>query len=209
MKWRASILIVALALVAAACGGDDGSGGVATADDLDTTAQTEPGEVATQGGDAVGTDEDSGEVDTEAALLDFAQCLRDEGIQADDPQVDADGNVSLRSVFQSAEVDRSEMQEVLQVCGEFLEGIQQRFGDVDQTERQDSQLAFAQCMRDNGIDMDDPDFSNSPPDGGGNPGEGGGPFGQLDREDPDFQSALDACQDLRAGFGRGAPGGEG
>lgn len=51
----------------------------------------------------------------------------------------------------------------------------------------DGGLAFASCMRDNGIDVPDPD-----PDGG---------FDQrgqadIDFEDPQFRTALDECRDL-------------
>ena len=50
-------------------------------------------------------------------------------------------------------------------------------------------LAYTQCMRENGIDLPDPDFS-------GEPGQGGGGFfgqGGIDPEDPDFQEAQEKC----------------
>jgi hypothetical protein len=203
---RVLAFVAVLALAAAACGGDDDSAGVVSVDDVSTAAEDD--RVATQGGetgsDADPADDADGVVDTEAALLEFAQCLRDQGLDAADPQMDADGNVNLGGVLQSAGLERGQIQEVLDACGEFLEGLQQRFGDVDQTERQDSLLAFAQCMRDNGIDMPDPDFS-----GGGGPGPGGGPFGELDRGDPDFQAGLEACQDTLPGIGGRLAGGSG
>ena len=61
-------------------------------------------------------------------------------------------------------------------------------------------------MRDNGYEeMPDPDLSSF-----GTPGQGGGgPFGQLDRDDPDFIAASEECQDILAGFQRGPGGGGG
>ncbi len=50
---------------------------------------------------------------------------------------------------------------------------------------------FAACMRDNGFDMPDPDFS-------GLALRGDGPFGEVDLEDPAFESALEQCDDILA-----------
>ncbi|MCZ6456614.1 MAG: hypothetical protein O6650_05120, partial [Actinobacteria bacterium] len=85
-------------------------------------------------------------------------------------------------------------------CGDLIEGlISQIFRDIDQSEFQDSFLEFAVCMRDQGIDMPDPDFS-----GGFGPGEGGGRglFGDIDPQDPAFQEAAEECQGIfEGGFG--------
>ena len=85
------------------------------------------------------------------------------------------------------------------MCPETIEGasLGRRGDDFDATAFQDTLLEFAACMRDNGYDMPDPDFSNS----GGGPGTGGGgPFGEVDRSDPDFIAAEEACGDIMAGF---------
>ena len=47
-------------------------------------------------------------------------------------------------------------------------------------------------MRDNGFDLPDPDFSNFDLAGGV------GPFGEIDPTEPDFEEALEACQDIFA-----------
>jgi hypothetical protein len=64
--------------------------------------------------------------------------------------------------------------------------------NFDFTEIQDTLLVFAQCMRDNGFDLPDPDFSNFDLAGGV------GPFGEIDPTEPDFEKALEACQDIFA-----------
>jgi hypothetical protein len=63
---------------------------------------------------------------------------------------------------------------------------------MNDPEFQDSALKFAQCMRKEGIDMKDPDFSQGA-SGGANP------FGNLDRDDPKTAAALQICQKEFAG----------
>ena len=66
-------------------------------------------------------------------------------------------------------------------------------------------LAYAQCMRDNGIDMADPTF-----DANGEPtGQLFGPESGIDPQADGFQSAQSACGDLLQGVinGRGQGGG--
>ncbi len=71
----------------------------------------------------------------------------------------------------------------LDVCQGHLENVTFGHGSADLTGREDELLAFAVCMRDNGYDMPDPDFSG---DGHG----GAGPFGDaIDTDDPAFQTA--------------------
>ena len=67
--------------------------------------------------------------------------------------------------------------------------------EVTQEERQEAMLAFAQCMRDHGIDMPDPQFNE---DGGAT--LQGGPGGAIDPDDPDFQAAEEACRADMPGF---------
>ena len=68
---------------------------------------------------------------------------------------------------------------------------------LEPADRDEALLAFAQCMRDNGIDMDDPTFS----DGGGGRalglGRGGGER-PLDQYGDDFTVAREACGDILA-----------
>jgi len=63
----------------------------------------------------------------------------------------------------------------------------------DLTGREDELLAFAVCMRENGYDMPDPDFT-------GNGHSGAGPFGDaIDTDDPDFQRAVESCEGIVGG----------
>lgn len=211
MRTRAVAFCAILALVAVACGAADESVGVASADQLAaagaTTTEPEAGDAAAG---------DPGELDDEQALLSFTACMREQGVDVGDPVVDPDGNLRLdfRSLIQGGDVDREAIGEARQACAGLLEGVAQRFDAADRTEIEDRLLAFAACMRDNGVDMPDPDFDAAPGAGGG-PAGGGGPFGDLDSEDPAFQEALGVCQGefgdvrLRPGGGGGPGGGRG
>ncbi len=198
MKTRVLVLLLALGLIVAACGGSDESdSGVATLETGDTVAAVEQSDV----------DADE-EVDAEQAMMALAACLRDEGLDIQDPTVDADGNVRFGGLRggggedAAAAVDRETMRTAMNACQEQLEGVALGFGgrDFDITELQDTLVEYAACMRDNGYDMPDPDFSSFGP-GSGEPGEGGrGPFGAVDFDDPDFLSAQQACEDVLGGL---------
>lgn len=180
--------VAVLALVVAACGGDGDAALVASLEDRDPLVVVD-GEL-----DGVGAQ------DTESVLMEFAQCMRDEGIDWPDPTVDADGNVRIqRPSFDGGLPDG--IAEAREACGPLLEGIVQQFRQRDQTERQDRLVEFASCMRDNGFDMPDPDLSAI---GQGPAGGGPGVFGDLERDAPDFAAAQEACADILAGFGPGA-----
>lgn len=202
---KLALALVALALVAAGCGGANGDGVASLEDDTVTDPLAAGEEIA---GDDNNPSE--GDVDQEQALLDFTQCMRDEGIDIADPEVDADGNLRP-SRPEPGTLEREDIQAAREACSEFLEGVTLGFRDQDRTEIEDTLLEFAACMRDNGYDMPDPDLSFEPGSGGG--GQGGGPFGQLDQDDPAFQAASEVCQDiftdLPLGPGRGPGGGGG
>jgi hypothetical protein len=201
---RLIALIVVFGLVVAACGGSgDADSGVASLENQDETETLTSQEDPTTGGDAMETAEQT----REEALLAFTACLRENGVDIEDPTVDADGNVQLARPGGEPGADRGandDFRAAREACSVLLEGAALGFGDrVDRTELEDNLVEFAACMRDNGYDMPDPDFSSFGPGQGG----GGGPFGEVDREDPTFQEAAAACEDVLGGFGRGLGGG--
>jgi len=195
MIFRFAGVVLALAVLTTACGDTDNTdAGVAS---LEATA-VESDAVAVDAADDVAVDE-------EQALLDFSACMRDEGVDFGDPTVDADGNARLNPGVRPGEgVDRDAMRTAFETCGEYMEGVTLGFRDTDLTELEDQFLEYSVCMRDNGYDMPDPDFSSIGRPGGGE--GGGGIFGGLDVDDPAFQTAQEACQDVLAGFGPGGGG---
>ncbi len=198
MKTRVIVPLLAFGLVAGACGGsEDSAGGIATLEAEDTVAAA-----ASQVDDS-----SSEEVDAEQAMLDLAACLRNEGLDIEDPTVDAEGNVQFGGFRGQGDgdappVDRETAQAAMEACADEIEGVALGFGDggFDLTELQDTMVEYAACMRDNGYDMDDPDLSAFGPGAGGEPGErGGGPFGEIDQDDPDFVAANEVCGEILGG----------
>ena len=188
---RFIILLATLALVLAACGGSD-DGGVATLEDTPSDS-----ELQQTVEDAAGT------ADDEQALLAFAACMRDNGVEDfPDPVLNADGSVEFTGSGQDpfAGVDNDTAEAAVNACIGELEGVAFAPGgaDFDLNEIQDALVEFAACMRDNGIDFDDPDLSNAFGDG-----EVANPFGELDLSDPDVVAAIEECQDVFTGFGLG------
>ena len=195
---KTTILLVAVALLAAACSGSDGSDGVASLESDD--------EVLAADADAGPDEGTAAEVDDEEAMLAFAQCLRDQGLDIADPEVDDDGNLRLArpTPGEGEQIDREAFRTARDACADILEGVSFGFREFDRTEIEDTLVEFATCMRDNGYEMPDPDFSTQPGPGGG------GPFGDIDPDDPAFEAANEACQDiLAAAFGDDGPPGRG
>jgi hypothetical protein len=193
---RSAVMISVLALTAAACGGASSSPGIASIEDVVTTATP-------AAPDTVLTEQEA----AEQAFLEFAQCMRDNGVDMADPTVDADGNViPARPNFEGGEdsFDREAVRDARDICGDSIEGLALGFQERSTTEFADQALAYAQCMRDNGVDMPDPDLSAE------SSGPGRGLFGgaEIDREDPAFEAANQVCQEEIPGFS-GRPGGPG
>lgn len=185
---RALIPLVAAAALVAGCSASGGSGGVAS--------------VAGSGASGASATP-APQVNAEEQLLSYVQCLRGEGLDIPDPQVDAEGNLRLgppRGAGQGGGggFNPSRFQDAQEVCGRPPAGALGG-GQQDQTRFQDAALEFAQCMREHGVDVPDPDFSS-----GAGPGAAGGLFGRgLDTDDPKVQTAREECQ---SAFANSLPG---
>ena len=174
------ILLAAVAVIAAACGGSD-TNMIATLEGSTSTT------AAIESQDALAGDE--------ARLIDFSQCMRDNGVaRFPDAVVSEDGAVDFGGFEQFDEFDQDDLEAAFEACVDRLDGLSFAPGgaNFDFTEIQDTLLEFSQCMRDNGFDLPDPDFSNFDLAGGV------GPFGEIDPTLPDFEEALEACQDIFA-----------
>lgn len=162
-------------LALAACGGSSSSGAeVAKLDDARTATG---GAAATAAAPA----------DFEEAVLAFTRCLREEGLDVDDPDFTAGVGGLFRGQLDPSDPD---VEAAMEECRPLMEAARPQLGGESREALEDAFLEYARCMRDEGIDMPDPDFS-----GGGGPG-GGGFFEGLDRDDPDFQAADGVCRDM-------------
>lgn len=198
---RKIALAGALALVLAACGGGDDEDGVAsleneTTTSVEATETTDPAET---------TSTLSNAEQTEADLLAFSQCMRDNGIpDFPDATFDANGIPSFGGGPGGPDagdfgVDPAVVEEAFSSCQDLIADVVFSFLPEDTTELEDRFLQFAECMRDQGIDVPDPDFSQ------GLFGGPGGPFGDIDTNDPDFVEASEECQYIFEGLLPGTP----
>lgn len=207
-RHAALLPVLALLLMAAltACGSasaDDG--GVATLSDGETADTTSEEEVPT---------------DPQERALAFAECMRENGVpDFPDPEFDEEGNPQFKIERRGAapaptgspgdgpavEGPDPAMQQAFEAC-EHL-NPRPELSVEEQQEMQDQALAFAQCMRDHGIDFPDPKFT----DDGGMLQQFG--EGQINPDDPNFQQAQEACGEELGGdgprFGGGPDGEEG
>ncbi|MEM8620137.1 MAG: hypothetical protein AAGF73_10470 [Actinomycetota bacterium] len=201
----------AAGLALTACGGSDDSNSATPEVVIDGVADAADADDVTSDGDASVVTSD---LSDEELALQFAQCMRDEGVDWPDPVTNADGSIDLFGGLGpggAAGVGGAGGNEVTQaaaeVCGPLIEGASflPGGGQID-ADTQDTLLEFAQCLRDNGLDVDDPDISSLGP-GGGDAGLFGDAF---DPGDPGSQEAIGECQALFAGgFGPGGASGEG
>ena len=123
--------------------------------------------------------------DRDTARLKLEKCLRDNGVEL--PAGRGQGGGPVR-------VDRAEVEKAIEGPCKKLQ--QAAFGNVSEEQREefeDAFQAFAQCMRDNGVDV--PDIT-----AGGGPQRG---TTRIDRDDPDVREARERCEDK---LPRGGPG---
>jgi hypothetical protein len=107
------------------------------------------------GGTAPGADVTSANADTplsrEAAQLKFVECMRENGVEMDDPE--PGGGIRLR-----VEPDTAAIAEQAQaICQPILDQAAAGDGGTGPEGNYDQMLAAAQCMRDKGYDYPDPE----------------------------------------------------
>ncbi|WP_309065938.1 hypothetical protein [Microbacterium sp.] len=154
-----ALAIAALMLTGCAAEGEK----VASLDD-DAPATSEP-DARGQGGDGAK----------------FAECMRDHGIDIEDPDV----SEGAFAVTIPEGVDREEMEEAMQACKEFMPNG----GEPPKLdpEAQAKMRAFAECMRRNGVE----EFPDPGP-GGGFEIDGDSGFDPMSEE---AQAAQEKCRD--------------
>ena len=186
---RATALVTVLVLTLAACGGGDGDEAVSAA----------PVVAESQQDQAVSTDGATEPTDEERAL-DFARCMRDNGVDFPDPAINADGSIDLGGNVTPGSIDPTSdtFSDAVEVCGPIVAGASFLPGaNVDETEQQANLLAFAECLRGLGYDVIDPVLSDIE---AGGPGALGAAFGEnFDPTDPANVEAVQECQGQVAG----------
>ena len=151
MKKYLNIFLLLLFVLFSACSSSDESQGVVSTNDLstDTTVTTIAEEVVKE------------VVSVEDAELLLARCLRGNGHDIKDPKNDESLQSVLQPVFLAADQKgREELFETIQTCAEEnnipLGGSAEFENPEAVADSLDTQLEFAQCLRENGIEIEDP-----------------------------------------------------
>jgi hypothetical protein len=214
--------VAAVALVAAGCGGGAGAAGVAT-----LSGHTSTTAVAT----ADRTSSANNRQAFQDAMLNYARCMRDHGVDMPDPTFDStgDGNGAFKVAVGPAGPgnlkDSPAFNAAHTACQPILDKVQQdmpRPSPEEQAKMRDDALAMARCMRAHGIDMPDPTFdanggvsiqikkpaTGSTSTAGASTAGGGVTVNPTD--DPKFKAAMEACAPKgkggQAGFTTSAAG---
>jgi hypothetical protein len=187
---------LAVAGVFAACGGgDDGSSAAVASLDEEAAADT-GNDTGDDGGGGGGAGRMSSEeqAEFEDAMLEYAQCMRDHGIDMPDPEFGEDGRVTIdaRPRPNAGGGSVGEFEAADEECRPIIEDARpgMELDPEQQAELQDRLVALAECMRERGHDMPDPQVGS---DGGvqirgGGPGLGGQP-------DEEFMQDMEECRD--------------
>lgn len=155
-------LLLGLTLILAGCGSDGGSDdGVASATGKDSKKDS---------------DDATSEEDRQEAGLKFAKCMREHGIEMEDPK---GGRIEIKG----GPGDQAAMEKAQEACQKYLPKI----SEADRNQMNERGLEFAQCMRKNGVE----EF----PD----PKGGMMRMNEGIADDPDFEKAQEACQDIMGG----------
>ena len=199
-RWTA-VLGATIALGAlAGCGGGGSGGGVASL-----------------GGDSAqqASADGSGKVsrrERDAAFRKFTQCMRDHGVEMQDPEIGDDGSFTISApadIQAGTGPADSGFADANEACQKHLEGVinggDREAPSAEEIEKMQRQaLKFARCMREAGFDFPDPQFQSGP--GGGGMVMIGGPGSSIDPGDPAVQAAMEKCQEA-AGMPKPGQGG--
>ncbi|MBO9554787.1 hypothetical protein [Cellulomonas sp.] len=145
---------------------------------------------ASDGTDPAGTPSATASLDPEDAMLQWARCMREHGVDVPDP---VDGKVTVDGKGLTEE----QMKAAENACARWQEMAEpQDDGHELSEEEKQAFLDQAQCMRDRGWDVSDPEFDGGrvtqhhrrSPDGAATPGE-------PKPGDPQFEKDIQECAD--------------
>lgn len=104
------------------------------------------------------------ELADEETATEFTACMRDYGFNIPDPELNADGTVNFNSLKEGVfgepkykGASTKAFDQCLPLLSRFTAAKEE--STEDEIELEDNLLKFAQCLRDNGLEVSDPDFS--------------------------------------------------
>ena len=133
-------------------------------------------DLATGGGSA-----NAASASREDAQLKFARCLREHGVDVQDPQP---GSRGAALGLAGKPGNETKTNEAIKQCEKLVPGGFKEPTAEEREKFQDAALAFARCMRAHGIDVPDPST------------QGGGVIMKVPRQNAKFEAAQKECQKL-------------
>jgi len=128
--------------------------------------------------------------DPQEALLAVAACMREHGVDMPDPEFTGDGGLRMRLLGTVATLrEDPHFDAARAACTGALEGLTRDGDPARLVALQDQLLAYADCMREHGVDMPDPALG----------GTGPAALPVWDAADPAAQDAHEACGHLVGG----------
>ncbi|MGP4113938.1 hypothetical protein ACTWP5_23880 [Streptomyces sp. 4N509B] len=181
--WRLAVvpaLVLSVGTGLTACGGGDGGDGDGNGDS---------GAFGAAGGGAGG----GSRQDMAENVLAWYDCMRENGVDLPDPDPN---NPAIR--LPEGGANDPEVRAAQEACQDELPGGGPGNGEPLTAEQLDQMREFTACLRENGVDIADPDASGmlTMPEG-------------IDPQGPEFQTAMGECQEFAAGLPMrfGPPGG--
>ncbi|HVF53076.1 MAG TPA: hypothetical protein VNC78_05650 [Actinomycetota bacterium] len=151
-------------------------------------------QVATLGAQGDASPSAAPSIDPEKARIEFAECMREHGVEVPDPAAAPGDEGGAVFIGVEGEFDEAKFKEADDACRHLLQGAFEEPSAAQMDEFEDAAVAFAQCMRDNGVeDHPDPEFSGD--------GMAIEISGSDIMDDPDFKSAEEKCRKLLPGAG--------
>ncbi|MFF2198264.1 hypothetical protein [Streptomyces sp. NPDC058157] len=146
MTMTAAAVVTGLALLVTACTG----AGTSSGGGKDDSAQHNAGASGKGDGTTGGTGTSGKDADK---ALQVRKCLREHGVDAPDPQP---GQDPRGMTLGTGGEDPEAVKKAFEACGMQAPGT----GEMPQADK-DKALKWAKCMRDNGVDVPDPEFKGN------------------------------------------------
>lgn len=143
--------------------------------------------VASVSGEGATSDGGSDKSDAEQSQA-FVGCMRENGVDMEDPDPET-GKLNLQSVMGGG-ANTDALRKAMEACRDKApQAMKDRGGQGNPDAAQlENMKKFAACMRENGVDMDDP-------------GPEGFDRGAMNMSDPKFQDAMGECREFLGGMG--------
>jgi hypothetical protein len=137
--------------------------------------------LAACGGGGSGSDGGGGSASREEAGLEFAECMRGHGVETEDPKPGQ--NIEIGGDPNDPATKKAEA-----ACNGKLDKVAQETTPEEDEEFKEGWLAFAQCVREQGIEMPDPQFLGA--------GKVHLSISGIDTSSPAFEAAREACDSV-------------